>query len=81
MEMLNGFDLVVALDNKVRRERSPDGTRESANGNDVHNHVYRLILKNERDKAQHSIRDISEEIKTMQGKNSKLLNSIRLGAI
>lgn len=47
MELLNGFDIVVA-------ERKPRS--------DIANSVYRLILRQERDKQRMSIQDLSQEI-------------------
>lgn len=55
MELLNGFDAIVA-EHKPRT--------------DVANHVYRLILKQEREKQFSSIQDISTEIKALKGINN-----------
>lgn len=51
MELLNGFDLAVA---------------ESKPRTDIANHVYRLILKQQREKQQSSIQEISSQILTLQ---------------
>ncbi|CDW90710.1 UNKNOWN [Stylonychia lemnae] len=51
MELLNGFDVVVA-------EKKPR--------TDIANHVYRLILRQEREKQQSSIQDLSMEIQNLQ---------------
>ena len=47
MEMLNAFDLIVA-------EQKPK--------TEMANHVYRMILKAEREKTYQSIQNISSEI-------------------
>jgi hypothetical protein len=48
MDMLNTFDLVVA--NEAFKNRA-NSQPQTPNGNEVHNQVYRMILKTERDKA------------------------------
>ena len=63
MDMLNTFDLVVA--NEAFKNRA-NSQPQTPNGNEVHNQVYRMILKTERDKAFQSISGINQEIKSIK---------------
>ena len=65
MEMLNTFDLIVANDAFKNRANS---LPQTPNGNELHNQVYRLILKTERDKAFQSISGINQEINSIKSK-------------
>lgn len=75
MDMLNTFDIVVA--NEAFKNRT-NSQPQTPNGNEVHNQVYRMILKTERDKAFKSISGITQEIKSIKSKNHTSLTTRRV---
>jgi hypothetical protein len=64
MEMLNAFDQVVNYQG-MGSQFAP-GSGIISPSNEIQNQVYRLILKNEREKTFESIQHITEEIKSLK---------------